>query len=587
MILLVSVFITDKKLYSKRISNKNDRLAVFKYTLASYSVLPISKAIIFCELDKNYSSQQESLKQYIHSIFKQPIVYFHRFTTKQQWINSKIFDTINGMDDKLVWFTQNDDHVFIDSNLDVVEEGIKLLQNDNKVFSSLCFSHTPEHLALGCKLKAKKVGKYHIVFGIPMTDSIQIFSKKYLIYLLKDYRWPTKSMIRIDNLIRDTRIWGKHGTKKFNMSVNVYVPLKEICRHFDGYDHVEINPTICPPLFIPKGFFQKQIVIKYCNKSYDENCVNINPLKIIRKPLTPIDKRKHTDMNIILEDIPLFWLWNGHIGSIITELNISDDKLRRSRDIHFNKLINARHNNWWTDGIQYNTPDSWDTYIEKKQIRICLSIKNRGKDLINLIQLINTLYNIYPNITVHVTDFMSNDVVMKVVLDKLGCEYEINHLDEPFNLGKGWNNSCNMSTIDNKDILLFLTNDVHIKNIRLFLKMMKNNTILNKSVFAPEHLCETRHKRYSYKGGATLFAVYKQDFIKMGLFSESTEWGMAGRRAEDGDFFDCAKRCGFKLYQKKDNNIIAKWHKRDFQNPWYYKSKKAATMVNKQHWRQI
>ena len=132
MILLVSVFITDKKLYSKRISNKNDRLAVFKYTLASYSVLPISKAIIFCELDKNYSSQQESLKQYIHSIFKQPIVYFHRFTTKQQWINSKIFDTINGMDDKLVWFTQNDDHVFIDSNLDVVEEGIKLLQNDNK-----------------------------------------------------------------------------------------------------------------------------------------------------------------------------------------------------------------------------------------------------------------------------------------------------------------------------------------------------------------------------------------------------------------------------------------------------------------------
>ena len=144
MILLVSVFITDKAMFSKR-QGMNNRLDVFKYTLASYSVLPISKAIIFCKLDSNYLSQQKSLKEYINSIFKEPIIIFDRFTTKKQWINSHILDTINNINDNVIWFTQNDDHVFIDCNLDVIEEGIQLLENDTKPFRSLCFSHFTEH----------------------------------------------------------------------------------------------------------------------------------------------------------------------------------------------------------------------------------------------------------------------------------------------------------------------------------------------------------------------------------------------------------------------------------------------------------
>ena len=41
--------------------------------------------------------------------------------------------------DELVWFLQNDDHVFIDSNTKILEEGIKLLEEDPSQYKTLYF----------------------------------------------------------------------------------------------------------------------------------------------------------------------------------------------------------------------------------------------------------------------------------------------------------------------------------------------------------------------------------------------------------------------------------------------------------------
>jgi hypothetical protein len=58
-----------------------------------------------------------------------------------------------------------------------------------------------------------------------------------------------------------------------------------------------------PPLFIPPGFFEKQMNIRYGFLDRDDLCTNINP--VIE------DYYNHningTDYRLVLEDIPMFW----------------------------------------------------------------------------------------------------------------------------------------------------------------------------------------------------------------------------------------------------------------------------------------
>ena len=177
-------------------------------------------------------------------------------------------------------------------------------------------------------------------------------------------------------------------------------------------------------------------------------------------------------------------------------------------------------------------------------------------------------------------------------IGNLKCEYSLEVKDENFNLGKGWNNSANMN-VTNDDILLFLTNDIYIKNIGIFFNDLKNNTIKNKAVFSPEHLCEDKNNNYSFNGGATCFCVYKDDFIKMGNFPESECWGMADviesngkNNGEDGWFFNTAIENNLKLNNSRSNNIIARWHPREQDNPWYKNSIRAKNARHFHWWKQ-
>ena len=64
MILFLNVFITNERLYpqlyeSLTSQRKESKLDVFKYTLASYAVIPWSKIIIYCELDQDFIHHRE------------------------------------------------------------------------------------------------------------------------------------------------------------------------------------------------------------------------------------------------------------------------------------------------------------------------------------------------------------------------------------------------------------------------------------------------------------------------------------------------------------------------------------------------
>lgn len=352
MILLNSVYIRPVKSLSS-----DDRLNIFKFTLASYSVLPITKAIFCIKLDNAYSRESSNLETYIKTLFNDPIILFTRFTTKEEWKESGILDLINNLPDKIVWFTQNDDHPFIDSNLNVLNEGIKLLENDEKPFTSLLYSHHTEHIALCTKMNAKKVSKYYVKFECPLTDSIQIVSKKFLNFLLQEIQWPSESMIRIDFLIRDYRIWGVHGNELSNVDVNSYVPLKELCRHMDG---APSHPKVDFGFRIPPNFFEKGIIIKYCNTTYDKKYWNMHPYN---NDYSVVDvhndnnKEYLTDQNLLLSDIPLFF--KNYIKEIIIDEKCDEKELINQRNINMrNNTRGIPHKNYWIK-TNYIVPEDW------------------------------------------------------------------------------------------------------------------------------------------------------------------------------------------------------------------------------------
>ena len=93
MILFVNVFITDQRIYPKAYCELSStrkayfKLDIFKYTLASYSVIEWKEAIFYIKLDANYEHEWENLQQYIRKIFSCEIkIYPYRMDSYDQWI---------------------------------------------------------------------------------------------------------------------------------------------------------------------------------------------------------------------------------------------------------------------------------------------------------------------------------------------------------------------------------------------------------------------------------------------------------------------------------------------------------------------
>jgi hypothetical protein len=87
------------------------------------------------------------------------------------------------------------------------------------------------------------------------------------------------------------------------------IPKKEHCRHYDGYMHTYsvINDYVSadrvPPLFIPNGFFENDIQIKYGYDKYFLDFTNINP----NSQSYIFSSKAGTDLGNLISKIPLFW----------------------------------------------------------------------------------------------------------------------------------------------------------------------------------------------------------------------------------------------------------------------------------------
>jgi hypothetical protein len=275
MILILSIFVTNQRHHQCYEPSKNgtySKLDIFKYMLESYKKIPFSEIYLFIKLDTEFLLPgqffyENNINEYIYNIFsgleKNKIhIVLDRYTSQNKWIPffKELMEKYGP--NESVWFSQNDDHVFIDYNTDILLEGLKHLENDKSRHKSIYVSHWPEVIKLSGKNNNQSLIGNYIKFNLSILDSIQIFNLQFLYDIFVIHNWK-KDHIRIDSLIYDF-LEPYELSYKDPLSQVIYIPLREMVRHFDGYGHVHMEQGACPRLELPSNTFHysKENLIK-------------------------------------------------------------------------------------------------------------------------------------------------------------------------------------------------------------------------------------------------------------------------------------------------------------------------------------
>lgn len=334
MILFVNTIITEDKAkftlhYDRGNLCNNNKLDIFKYSLASLAIAyPWSKVIFKISLDDIYKPRQQELEDFIKEEFKDfnLILDWKRNEYQNDWKQSYEL-----LDNNLIWYYCNHDHIFIDSTTTYLEELVESIKDEQ--LCSVGFSHWPETIRTIKQglhpypltqipvLNSYNINNNYVSVDSNNFDSIQIITKD--LY----YKWWFEGEFNHIKLPRpDFFGIGLAEIKPVPLHKTIS-PLKEICRHFDGYQH--INPPItnnqCPAIDIPTGFFEKNIKIRYGYDDYKEGWVNINP----KNPNYYAYDKSGTDYKFTLEDLPL--IWRPRISFVDSNPDINEEEMLQHR----------------------------------------------------------------------------------------------------------------------------------------------------------------------------------------------------------------------------------------------------------------
>jgi hypothetical protein len=356
MILLFNVFITDKSStrgqweslgvsYDRGNLSRPNKLEILKYSLASYAVAyPWKRVIINVQLDEEYNSEENknNLKNFIFNEFKNTDIIFSdkRNLIQQDWV-----DTYNLLNDDIIFYQCNHDHIFIDNSDEYLIELAKLrnLYKENLTIST---SHFPEVIRVSKPgyidhnefvstnpNSTYELKNNHIFYEGKILDSLIIITKEIYHNWFLEGDWNAiqvpKELFPSGQMeltrTEGTGIIGIGGIKDILKSPfikqSVVTPYKELFRHFDGYWHQKISNNQCPAIDIPPGFFEQDIKIRYGYDDYKEGWVNINP----KNPNYYAYDKTGTDYKITLEDLPL--VWKNRISIIDPNPDINEEEM--------------------------------------------------------------------------------------------------------------------------------------------------------------------------------------------------------------------------------------------------------------------
>ena len=356
MILFINTFVTERRMDS-HFRRKNayelgrtemqidtrynpDRLTLFKYTLASLAIIPWKHVIIYYELDDEFKDRVEETNQYINGLFEKPKISNFRITRQKGWqaATQEILD-IPG--DDLIWYSDVDNHVFIDYDLELLEKiQLKLrdLKKEHK-YVSCYYSHWPEMLAMTHKSKGNVIwereiiekGSFYTLIKWKNNDGISIVNKNLMKYWWFEHDYGERAyIITTDKIFLNADTYDQNsefesGGIKTPEMITI-VPHREFVRHSEGFPFVGIDYNSCPPVIIPEGFFENDIKIQYGCEDRKDGYTSVNPLK---QNYSKVDKNG-ADLRCLIDEIPLFW-----------RSRIS--KIEKAEHLDQNKLISGRN----------------------------------------------------------------------------------------------------------------------------------------------------------------------------------------------------------------------------------------------------
>ena len=329
MIVLFNVKITDVKMtwpYAGTVYDRaswfpvSNRFDIFKYCLASRAVMAplVDKFVFYIDLAE-FASRQAELYEYMLSIFSADKleVNWYRIDRTQTWrdmCSARFTD-----DNELVWYEGNDDHIFIDSNLDMIKASITTLNADADPNAVVYYSHWPEQMRMSMVQKGELTPDGNFIkFQWDTVDSLLLMKAS------RFKRYWVETDCGEDNMYRSDSLGWQYGLK---IPGTVYSPTKELIRHYDGYSHVgKMLGTIAPPLYIPHGFFDNTMKIRIGFADRKDGWTNLYAAAERLYSIDPIG----ADARWVEEDIPLFW--KDHIQVLATNSEISEEVLYQARD---------------------------------------------------------------------------------------------------------------------------------------------------------------------------------------------------------------------------------------------------------------
>lgn len=303
---------------------KQSKIDIFRYSLASYACLDWTKVILRVAGDDQ--SAIKDLVPYIKDLFPNASIELTRSDTGLKY--AQALDMV-GPGDPWVFFSPNNDHPFIHHDTRIFEPLLKAAEAAEKNYAypvSIVFSHFTEtinsiqrnrflygYTGDFCEILCEDDTSYTVKYEHLSLLSLQIFRRNYLKNLMESA--GSRRVIRTECL-------GQYN--QYQVPTVVIVPKEECCRHYDAYMHTSfvvkdfITAKRVPPLFIPDGFFERKIKIRYGFDDYDQSYVNINPRKI--KYI--FESFGGTDLAISFDRIPAFW--KSRIGEVSRNAQFKD-----------------------------------------------------------------------------------------------------------------------------------------------------------------------------------------------------------------------------------------------------------------------
>ena len=315
--------------------NNYSNIDIFKYTLASVvDIYPWSKVIINVVLHPEFENQKEDLFKYISDLFQKHNLILNNYRCERQDDWKKLYDLL---DDDLIYFCCNHDHVFKDHTPENFKKTIEEFKTEfSNTEASLYTSHWPEvhNLFLNKSQHSgygyNSDGSYHLLENFAYTmsdcaDSVQIITKSTY------YKWWFTGEFNNKFLPRPD-FFGDYIPSAF-LKIQA-VPYREYFKHFDGYTHIFSNDinlqskaaNISCPLYIPLGFFENNIKLRIGYEDVKNNYININ---LNKNNYTVIDNNG-TDLKCLQNEIPHFW--KKRISEIDVNPKYSESFLFLKRD---------------------------------------------------------------------------------------------------------------------------------------------------------------------------------------------------------------------------------------------------------------